>query len=159
MKIGLISDTHNQLPARVFDDFAGVDLIIHAGDIGSQRVLDELKIIAPIKAVYGNMDNHPLTGNLCRTDFLKIEGAFLCITHIVNSPRSFAYELFKMGKKTDIVIFGHTHRAEQVWFNHILFINPGSAVQARDGRGPSVAILTIEEGKAQVDFIFFNKDD
>ena len=156
MRIGLISDTHNRVPARIFDDFAGVDLIIHAGDIGSQKVLDELKIIAPVKAVYGNMDGFPLTGNLSRIDCMKLDGLNLCLTHIVNSPKSFAFELFKMGKQADIIVFGHTHRAEQVWFNDILFINPGSAVQARDDRGPSVAILTIEENKPQVEFIFFN---
>lgn len=157
MKIGLISDTHNQLPARVFDAFAGVDSIIHAGDIGSQKVLDELKVIAPVKAVYGNMDGFPLRGNLNRIDCMKTAGLNLCITHIVNSPKSFAFELFKMGKEADIVVFGHTHRAEQVWFNNILFVNPGSAVQARDSRGPSVAILTIEENKSRVEFIFFNE--
>ena len=119
MRIGLISDTHNRVPARVLDDFAGVDLIIHAGDIGSQKVLDELKVIAPVKAVYGNMDSSPLVGNLRRIDCMKVEGLNLCLTHIVNSPKSFAYELFKMGKETDIVVFGHTHRAEKVWFKKI----------------------------------------
>jgi putative phosphoesterase len=60
MKIGLISDTHGHLPGKVHDAFKTVDLILHAGDIGSQDIINELETIAPVYAVHGNIDGWPL---------------------------------------------------------------------------------------------------
>jgi len=155
MKIGLISDTHNRLNARIFEIFSQVDLIIHAGDIGSENILIELKTLAPVKAVYGNMDSFPLVSRLAGIDCLQVGGLSICVTHIVHSPRSFAFELFKLEKKADVVVSGHTHRAQQVWYKNILFVNPGSASQPRDSRGASVGVLTVENGKPGVEFVFF----
>ncbi len=151
MKIGLISDTHGFIPTPVFDIFKEVDLIIHAGDIGHENVLTELRTIAPVKAVYGNVDGFPLVGRLSRIDFLKAEERILCVTHIVNSPKAFAYELFKLNRSAHIVIFGHTHRAEVKEYNNIMFVNPGSVSLPRGG-GASVAILDISGKHAEVRF-------
>ncbi len=156
MKIGLIADTHDKIPLPVHKIFAGVDLIIHAGDICKEDIITELKMIAPVKAVYGNMDRLPHSVHLNRIDFLKVNELTICITHIVSSPKAIAYELFKINKKADVVVFGHTHRAQETWFNKILFINPGSPSQPRDGKGPSVAILRIADNKPEVEFIFLN---
>ena len=155
MKIGLISDTHGNLPERIFDIFSDVDLIIHAGDIGSVDILTELKTIAPVKAVYGNMDHFPLVGSLPRIDFIKAEGLTICVTHIVNNMKSFAFELFKMKKKADVVVFGHTHSSETREYNQILFVNPGSVSYPRDARS-SVAVLSINGQEARAEF--FNLD-
>jgi len=157
MKIGLISDTHDKLPPEIHKVFAGVDLIIHAGDICKEDIITELKTIAPVKAVYGNMDRFPQVSSLNRIDFLKVNELTICITHIVSSPKSIAYELFKMNKKADVVVFGHTHQIQQTLFNKILFVNPGSPSQPRDGRGPSAAILKIVDNVPQVEFIFLNE--
>jgi len=157
MKIGLISDTHDNLPPEIHKVFAGVDLIIHAGDICKEDIITELKTIAPVKAVYGNMDRFPQVSSLNRIDFLKVNELTICITHIVSSPKSIAYELFKMNKKADVVVFGHTHQIQQTLFNKILFVNPGSPSQPRDGRGPSVAILKIADNVPEVEFVFLNE--
>ncbi|MBD3223846.1 MAG: metallophosphoesterase, partial [Caldithrix sp.] len=61
IKIGLISDTHNRLPAEVFETFAGVDFIVHAGDIGDREIIVDLQSLAPVTAVYGNIDTFPIT--------------------------------------------------------------------------------------------------
>jgi len=152
MKIGLISDTHGHLPADIFTIFSNVDLILHAGDVGSENVLIDLQAIAPVTAVYGNMD-HALTGSqLPRVAYVKAEELMLCVTHILNSPKSFAYELYKMNKKADVVIFGHTHRPEVQKYNDILFINPGSIAYPRDEGGPSVAVLTVVGNQTEVTF-------
>jgi putative phosphoesterase len=154
-RIGLISDTHGSLAAEIFDLFAGVDLIVHAGDVGKEEVLIELRTIAPVRAVYGNVDAFPIRGQYPRIDFFEMAGKRFCLTHIIGSPKSFAYELFKMNKKVDVVVYGHTHKAEQTEFEQILFVNPGSASQPRNSSKRSVAILEIEGGLFAVKVKYF----
>ncbi len=155
MRIGLISDTHGYLPPKVFKLFDGVDLILHAGDIGKEEVIIELSTIAEVRAVCGNTDHYPLISHFNQIEFFELEGIKICLTHIVNSPKSFAFELFKMNKKVDVVVFGHTHKAAQIKFEQILFINPGSASQPRYSKAASVAVLKIEEKKLNVELKYF----
>ncbi len=155
MRVGLISDTHGQLAPQIFDLFQGVELILHAGDIGNEQIITELAALAPVRAVYGNTDRFPLVSRYKRIDFFMLGKFCACLTHIVSSPKSFAYELFKMNKCVDLVIFGHTHRAEQSRFKDILFINPGSASQPRYGKTRSVALLEIEHTEVKVKFKYF----
>lgn len=155
MKIGILSDTHNVLPKEVFDYFAGAQYILHAGDIGGQEIITDLESIAPVFAVYGNMDSHPLVSSLKRVYFFKLAGLKFCLTHIIGSAKSFAYELFKMKNEADIVIYGHTHIAEKIDYSDIVFINPGSASSPKHGTSRSVAVLTIEDKKVEVDFFYF----
>ncbi len=154
-RIGLISDTHGSLAAEVFDLFAGVDLIAHAGDVGNEEVLFELKTIAPVRAVYGNVDSFPIRGKYPRVDFFEFAGKHFCLTHIIGSQKSFAFELFKMNKKVDVVVYGHTHKAEQTEFEQILFVNPGSASQPRYSPKRSVAVLEIKGKQLAVKFKYF----
>lgn len=127
-------------------------MILHAGDIGGQEILTDLSAVAPVKAVYGNMDVSSNYRKLARIDFMNVENITLCMTHIMNSYKSFSYELFKINRKADVVVFGHTHRAEQTKYKDILFINPGSVSSPRGGGKPSVAILTINDRDIEVDF-------
>lgn len=154
-RIGLISDTHGVLPAEIFTFFDGVDLILHAGDIGKEAVITELFAIAPVRAVYGNTDHFPIVSHYKRIEFLEIEGIRICLTHIIGSPKSFSFELFKMNKNVDVVVFGHTHKALQTKFEKILFVNPGSASQPRYSKTRSVAILEIKNKKINVEFKYF----
>ena len=149
MKIGIISDTHNHLPDPVFDIFSDIDLIIHAGDIGSENIITELQTIAPVRAVFGNMDKFPLVSNLKRMDLFTLDGCRICLTHIIGTHKTFAYELFKMNLTVDAVIHGHTHRAENIVFNNIRFLNPGSISQPKSGSRGSVGILNIEGSKME----------
>lgn len=151
-KIGLLSDTHGHLPGQIFEIFSGVDFIMHAGDIGGLEILSDLKALAPVRAVYGNMDSNPDYNKLSRIDFIEVENMTICMTHIVNSYKSFSYELFKLKRSADIVLFGHTHRAEKTQYKNILFINPGSVSYPRGGGKPSIAIMTIDGSAVEVDF-------
>ena len=153
-KIGLISDTHNRLNPKVFDVFAGVDLILHAGDIGGEQILTELNAIAPVKAVFGNTDSYPLVQRLKRVAFHEAAGFTICLTHIVFSAKTFSYELFKMNREAQIVVYGHTHKASQERFKGMYFINPGSASMPRYGKNPSVAILSFPDGQPDIEFIY-----
>ncbi|HID40338.1 MAG TPA: metallophosphoesterase [Calditrichaeota bacterium] len=155
MKVGLISDTHGKVAPEVFTIFNDVELIIHAGDIGNEQVIIELSSIAPVKAVYGNSDYFPLVSRYKRIDFFLLNKFCACLTHIVSSPKTFAFQLFKMDRCVDVVIYGHTHRVEQARFKDILFINPGSASQPRYGKSKSVALMEITDDDILVDFKYF----
>ena len=154
MKLGIISDTHNHIPDAVFDLFNGVDQSIHAGDIGRENIITDLRTIAPVKAVFGNMDTFPLVSQYRRIDFFRIVNFEFCLTHIIGTHKGFGYQLFKMNKKVDVVIHGHTHRAEKTTYNNILFINPGSASQPRKVSKGSVGLLEVKNNTINFDIIY-----
>ncbi len=142
MKIGIISDTHGHLDRRVETIFAGVDHILHAGDIGDALIALELQFIAPVTAVLGNCDSLP--GHRI-TEIIELAGKKFLIHHIVN-PWALTEPLAKRiaKEKPAVVVFGHTHRrfAEQV--NGVFFLNPGYAGKPKLGTERSVALLHVE---------------
>ena len=123
--IGIIADTHGFLTNAVHDVFQNVDLIFHAGDIGNHDVLIELKTIAPVAAVFGNMDRNGLRETLnerLETDVLNFH---IVVTHFPGTLLPSAHQTIR--------IFGHTHMPEIVRSEEGLLINPGSASQPRGG--------------------------
>lgn len=138
-RIGLISDTHGDLPSAVHTVFAGVDAIVHAGDIGGEAILLELEAIAPVTAVLGNTDR-PLPGrSLGGAAELDAGGVHILVTHDARELRSMASR-----SGASVIVTGHTHRPEVVQAGEALHVNPGSAARPRqaDGRG-TVALLDI----------------
>jgi putative phosphoesterase len=145
MKIGIISDTHGRLPDKVLEIFKSVELIIHAGDVGNPNILTDLQTIAPVEAVYGNTDTYPLVSQLRAIEFFTAADLKFNLVHNLGSHKRYLYELFKLDKRVDIVIHGHTHRIEDITFNDVRFINPGSPNMPRGSGQGSVAILTVSE--------------
>ena len=141
MKIGLISDTHGHVPNTVHTALAGVNCILHAGDVGPMDVITELEAIAPVYAVMGNTD-HGIA--LPETRLEEFDGRKILIHHIVDVdyPSQTVRELLST-EKPEIVVFGHTHMPFDERRSKIRFINPGSASQPRGGTAPSVAILEL----------------
>ena len=141
MKIGLISDTHGHVPNTVHTALAGVNYILHAGDVGPMDVITELEAIAPVYAVLGNTD-HGIA--LPETRLEEFDGIKILIHHIVDVdyPSQTVRELLST-EKPEIVVFGHTHMPFDERRSKIRFINPGSASQPRGGTAPSVAILEL----------------
>ena len=141
MKIGLISDTHGHVPNTVHTALAGVNCILHAGDVGPMDVITELEAIAPVYAVLGNTD-HGIA--LPETRLEEFDGRKILIHHIVDVdyPSQTVRELLST-EKPEIVVFGHTHVPFDERRSKIRFINPGSASQPRGGTAPSVAILEL----------------
>ena len=139
MKLGLISDTHGNVPNAVHKVLSGVDHILHAGDVGPMDVLTELEAIAPVSAVLGNTDYGI---QLPETRLEEFWGMKIMTHHIVDVdfPSQAVRELLKT-EKPDIVLFGHTHIPFDDHRNGIRFINPGSASRPRASSAPSVAIL------------------
>jgi len=162
MRIGILSDTHipqraGRLPPSLFEAFAGVDLILHAGDLVEERVLDELSAIAPVEAVAGNMDPYLLVTRLGRHKLLQLPGGKLGLTHgdgaSHSSTHRFALSTFA-GQEVNCVIFGHTHQPFLLEEDGVLLFNPGSATNPRGESQPSCGIITLEDGpKAEIIFL------
>lgn len=139
MKIGLISDTHGQVPNAVHAALAGVDYILHGGDVGPMDVITELEAIAPVRAVLGNTDYGI---QLPETRLEEFRDNKIMIHHIVNVDfPSQQVRTILNSDKPNIVVFGHTHVPFDERCNGIWFINPGSASRPRDNSSASVAIL------------------
>jgi hypothetical protein len=136
--LGIISDTHGQLPAAIHEIFKGVGAILHAGDIGDETILDELRAIAPVGAVRGNMDWGDWARRLPGTDIIEVGKVRIGMVH---DPYQMPAD-FKSGK-CRIIVSGHTHRALIAEENGILYVNPGSAGQPRSNRPASVALLHV----------------
>jgi putative phosphoesterase len=146
--IGVISDTHGRLPSGIPNAFKGVDLIIHAGDIGEQAVLDKLSKIAPVAAVRGNMDFGKWTRRLPETEVIEIGQIVLYVLHIANRLDA---DPAKTGFKA--VISGHTHRPDVYEKNGVMFINPGSASYPKFGQPASAALILIKGDNLSVKHI------
>jgi uncharacterized protein len=140
LRIGVISDTHNYLDSQIPALLAGVDHILHAGDVGQPLILTELRRIAPVTAVMGNTDDpgfhYPLT------EIVELAGRKFFLHHIVH-PRSLGdtLESLVQREQPDVVVFGHSHKPFCETLDGRLFFNPGSAGKARFGMERSVAIL------------------
>ncbi len=146
--IGLISDTHGLVRAQALDALRGVDLIIHAGDIGKPEVLDALKHIALLTVIKGNNDRGPWATRLPETKTVAIGAARLFLIHDVND---LAYDPSKRG--ISVVISGHSHKPSIVERDGVLFVNPGSAGPRRFKLPVTVGRLRIVDGKAKAEIV------
>lgn len=142
--VGVISDTHGLLRPEVTAAFADVALILHAGDVGGAKVLDSLAAIAPVEAVFGNVDDvHD--PSLARERVVTLGGVTIHVSHGHELGRPTA-ELMLTRYRGEVVIFGHTHKAVVVRDGGRLAVNPGAAGPRRFDLQPSVARLTITAG-------------
>lgn len=146
--MGIISDTHGKLVASVQNAFQRTDLIIHAGDIDSIDVLDQLSSMAPLVAVRGNMDHKTGVNRLNQTETLHVGEALIHVRHILNNPDD-----IPSSARMDAVIYGHTHCPAAERIGHTLFLNPGSAGQRRHGHPLSVALLTVTGKDLSFEFV------
>jgi uncharacterized protein len=148
-RIGLISDTHGLLRPGVHSALAGVEMILHAGDVGGDEILDELRLIAPVQAVAGNTDT---PGKYDSEITVKVGGVSIHVSHghQVGPPTP-----AKLAAKhdADVVVYGHTHQQLVTRMGDRLIVNPGAAGAARFRLKPSVAVLTISNGRAEVEII------
>lgn len=144
LTIGLISDTHGLVRPEVFDALAGVDFILHAGDVGPPDVLIELATIAPVRAVFGNTDA-PGRPDLVERIDETFEGVRVVVTHGhellgLNPPR-----LVSAYMHADVIVYGHTHQQLITRAARRTVINPGSAGEMRfKNLMPSVGKLYID---------------
>ncbi len=147
-EIGLISDTHGMLRAEVHDALAGVSLILHAGDVGGEGILDELAVIAPVQAVFGNTDARWEPG-LAAERVVEIEGVRIHVSHGHEVGRPNAARLTAAYPGFHVLVYGHTHVQKIEELDGVLVINPGAAGARRFDLTPSVARLTIADGAVE----------
>ena len=140
MKIGVLSDTHIHLAEEIHPEvvkaFSNVDLIVHAGDFVGSQVLEGLKRLGEVKAVHGNMDSMELRGLLPEKELLVVGGKKIGIIHGWGGPEGIEQKVRELFDDVDIIIYGHSHRANIERIGDVLFFNPGPGYR-------SFGILTI----------------
>lgn len=154
MKIGVISDTHVpvnicELSQELINALKGCDLIVHAGDLIDLCVLEELKKISKVEAVYGNMDLPKVQAALEKKKILEVAGKKVGLMHGYGSSDKLIYTLKNefFAQKPDIIIFGHSHVPKNEYIEGVLFFNPGSATDTVYAPYRSYGIIEIKDGE------------
>ena len=146
--IGVISDTHGLLRPEVAQAFARVRLILHAGDIGNPKVINELKSIAPVVAVRGNNDKGSWARRIPESEITKIGGVRIYMVHDIKDA-----DLDSSDDSVQVVISGHSHRPSIEQRDRVLFMNPGSAGPRRFTLPITVGRLTIQRSAVNGEII------
>jgi uncharacterized protein len=147
MLVGLISDTHGLMRPEALAALSGVDVILHAGDVGAPAVLEALWAIAPVHAVRGNVD---MAGAGLRDVLsLQLDGVRVHLSHghELGSPTPAA---LAARYDADVIVYGHTHRPLVTHVGLALVINPGAAGAARFNLKPSIGLLTLPSREARI---------
>jgi putative phosphoesterase len=150
-RVGVISDTHGRLDEKVLELFVGVDRIVHAGDVGDERVLARLALVATVTAVHGNMDAGLPTGDLPTEALLEVGRAKILVGHVKGTLLR-AHDPSREG--IALVVTGHTHRAQIADDDGVLYLNPGTANRARAmGRPASVALVEVDGAEVRAGIV------
>jgi putative phosphoesterase len=146
MKIGIISDTHGLLRAQVFEVFDGVEHILHAGDVGEAEILDELATIAPVTAVWGNVDGWDVQRRVPEVASVELDGVRAVVIHGMQFGSPTPEKVAPAHPDADLVVFGHSHRPLIKQVGRTLAVNPGSAGRQRFRDPVTVALADIVDG-------------
>jgi putative phosphoesterase len=147
-RIGLISDTHGLLRQAAAEALRGSELIIHAGDVGKPEILEELRKIAPVVAVRGNVDTADWAMVLPETAVIEVSAARLYVLHDLH-----ALDLDPAASGFQIVVSGHSHQPGKRVRQGVWYINPGSAGPRRFRLPVTVARLNVEQNPMEVEFV------
>jgi putative phosphoesterase len=153
MKIGIISDTHGLLRPQVFEVFEGVEHVLHAGDVGDPDILTELAAVAPVTAVWGNVDGWELRGRVPEVARLELGGVRIAVVHGMQFGSPTPQKVAAAHPDAGLVVFGHSHRPLIQQVGPTLAVNPGSAGPRRFKDPVTVAIAEIEDGRVQARLI------
>jgi hypothetical protein len=154
LRIGVISDTHGLFDRAILRHFRGVDRILHAGDIGDGSVLDELRRIAPVTVVSGNVDGFARSG-IAAESLFTLAGRRVAIRHILYEGGRLTKEgaAFLDQERPDICIFGHSHKPASIWQGERLLFNPGSAGPKRFSLPRGLGLLTLTDREIRPEHI------
>jgi putative phosphoesterase len=147
-RIGLISDTHGLLREEAVEALRGSELIIHAGDVGKPAILEELRKIAPVVAVRGNVDTQPWAQALPESAVAQAGATMIYVLHDVN-----ALDLNPIASGFHILVSGHSHKPGKRERQGVLYINPGSAGPQRFQLPVTVAKLRLGPTTYEVEFV------
>ena len=141
MKVGVVSDTHGLLRPEVVPALAGVDRILHLGDVGTPDILESLEKLAPVTAIRGNVDRSGPCSLLPETDVLLLKGHYIYMLHDVHT-----LHLDPAAAKFGAVLFGHSHKPEIRRHKGVLYFNSGSCGPRRFELPITIGMLKLEEG-------------
>ena len=147
MLIGVISDTHGLLRPEAVQALRGVELILHAGDIGTQEVVDGLRALAPVTAVRGNCDRGRWTESYPLRQELTLDGVSLLVLHDRSELHLQPVKGFR------VVISGHSHKPSIEEKDGVLYLNPGSTGPRRFKLPITLALLTLQGGKVAAEIV------
>jgi putative phosphoesterase len=142
--IGVISDTHGLLRAEAIEAMRGSEQIIHAGDVGSPEILEQLAAVAPVTAVRGNIDKEDSLRKLPETQVLELGGISMYVLHDLTE-----LDLKPKAAGFAVVVSGHSHVPKQETRDGVLYFNPGSAGPRRFKLPVSVGRLIVEDGRVR----------
>ncbi len=148
MTVGVLSDTHGLLRPEALAALRGVDHLIHAGDVGNPLILSELRRLAPLTAIRGNIDRSPPCADLPATEAVELAGHLLYIVHARAD-----LDLNPIAAGVSVVIFGHSHKPLTEWQDGVLYLNPGSAGPRRFSLPLSVALLHLEPRQVRAEIV------
>ncbi len=140
MKVGVVSDTHGLLRPEVLPALAGVERILHLGDVGDPAILKSLEKLAPVTAIRGNVDRDGPCSRLPETDVLLLEGHYIYMLHDVQT-----LHLDPAAAKFAAVLYGHSHKPHIANRKGVLYFNPGSCGPRRFELPVTVGLLTLEK--------------
>lgn len=147
-RIGLISDLHGKLRPEVFDLLRDVERILYAGDVERLELLDDLEAIAPLDAVWGNVDGPEIRKWTRESVEVEVEGVRFAVTHGDQVAPDFR-RLLQRFPVADVIVHGHTHRPKQEKVGNRWIVNPGAASRGRGGNPASLAIATLDRGSVE----------
>lgn len=153
MRVGVISDTHGLLRPEAAAALRGVDLILHAGDVGSPAILDLLGRIAPVEAVRGNVDRGAWAMNLPATTVVTLGSVTAYLLHDLTT-----LDLDPAAAGFGLVIFGHSHTPEIRTKNEVVYLNPGSAGPRRFSLPITLAHLDVTNGVPHARIVELNAE-
>lgn len=146
--VGIISDTHGLLRPEALQALQGCELIIHAGDVGDAAILDELRAIAPVHAVRGNVDHGALGHSLPEDAVVEWCSLQIYVLHMLDD-----LDLDPGAAGFAAVIYGHTHKPTIHHEDEVLYLNPGSAGHRRFSLPVTVAHLTVRDGALHAEHV------
>ncbi|AEU36979.1 metallophosphoesterase family protein [Granulicella mallensis] len=150
MLVGVLSDTHGLLRPQVLEALAGVEHILHAGDVGDIRILDKLREIAPVTAIRGNVDTVGPCAELPATEAIELGGHFLYIVHSIED-----LDLNPRAAEIQVVISGHSHKPSITQRDGVLYLNPGSMGPRRFSLPISLALLHLKPESVRAEIVEF----
>jgi uncharacterized protein len=146
--VGVISDTHGLLRPAALQALRGCELILHAGDVGKLEVLEELRTVAPVMAVRGNIDREPWNEDLPLTRIVQAGDLFVYMLHSLHE-----IDIDPAGGGFSAVISGHSHQASVKERGGVLYLNPGSAGPRRFSLPASLALLHVRGHALQAEIV------
>jgi putative phosphoesterase len=146
--LGLISDTHGLLRPEAVQALQGSELIIHAGDVGDPRILEELRLLAPVVAVRGNVDTNAWSANLPQTAVAQAGPTLIYVLHDLNT-----LDINPAAAGIHIVVSGHSHKPIRQEHDGVLYINPGSAGPRRFDLPISLARVDLRATPWTIEFV------